>query len=151
MCIAVHHHPALRHQRVEYQGIAQVGGGGPQLQIDDLLEHGRSVHMQFLLPAHQVHGTDQALQTEVVVAVEVTDENVADAEEVDAGRTQTFLGAFATIHEVQGLVNVDELRRGITSTGGQGGTRAQGHHLKSSVAHLRNEKPPPWYERRMGV
>ncbi len=61
----------------------------------------RAMNVKFLLPPHEVHGTDQTHQAQVVIAMHVADEDVADPLEVDAAPTHAFLCAFTTIDQVQ--------------------------------------------------
>ena len=125
------------------QGIPQVGSGSAELEIDDGFQFRWAVDVQWRLPAHQVHGTDQAQQTEVMIAVQVADEDVTDPLEVEAHGAQPFLRAFTTIDQVVVVVDVHQLRCGKTASCGKRRTRAQRGDGEQAGVHLLVTKKAP--------
>jgi hypothetical protein len=85
--------------------------GNAQLLFGRLLQIGMGVNMQWLVPAQQVHGAEQALKAKVVIAMKMGDENMTDALKPDRSPTQFDLSAFTTIDH-QSIVPVLNYLRG---------------------------------------
>jgi hypothetical protein len=68
-----------------------------QLRGDDLVQAAVTVEVQIRRTALQVHGKDQAHQTQVMIAVQVTDKDVIDAVVRCAKTHELHLRGFTTV------------------------------------------------------
>lgn len=87
-----------------------------------------------MFPAQQVHGSDQAHQSEIVVAMEMGNKNMIDLLQADLLPSQLYLGSFSTIEKEQLPVYRHQLRTRITMCEGYGSPAAKYAYSKSHTA-----------------
>src|SRR5690348_8271430 len=86
---------------VKVKPVIQYGVRMFQLSDNDLVETAMRIKMQIGVAMVQMHRVQQSHQAKIMIAVEVTDEDMTDAMKADVGLLQLKLGALATVdHEV---------------------------------------------------
>src|SRR5690606_18276641 len=86
-----------------------------KMQVDDFLQTGRSVHMQFILAPHEVHGRNQPNQAQVMVTMQMADKDMFNAIALDTVLNQLYLCTLAAIHQVKLFVDINELCSRVTT------------------------------------
>lgn len=66
---------------------------------DDFIQTRVTVQVEDSFPSLQVHGKEQAHQTEVVIAMQVADEDVPDPMNVNTLIRQLDLGSFTAVNQ----------------------------------------------------
>lgn len=87
----------------------------PQLCRDDLIEAGVAVEVEVVGSSQQVHGEDQAHETEVMIAMQVADENVIDAVQVRLETHELHLRSFPAVNQKMPVLDLYKLCGGKPS------------------------------------
>lgn len=92
-------HDAGRGDFVNVQRVRQVASGGCQRGFEEAADAGRAVEVDGGVAAHHAATGEQAGQAKDVVAVQVGDEDAADAPRADGGVQDGVLRRFAAVKE----------------------------------------------------
>jgi hypothetical protein len=109
----------------EVDGIAYVVAREVEGGLDDLPGALGSYDGDGLRATAEVHGGEEAGEAEEVVAVEVRDEDGAEALELEVVLAYAVLGAFGAVQQHLESVDVDDLGAATAAPGGQGGARTE--------------------------
>lgn len=66
-----------------------------------------TMDVNFVCPSQQMHGEEQTHQTEVMITMQVTDEDVADSMKIGLIFHQLYLRTFATIDQEIAVFNLN--------------------------------------------
>lgn len=84
---------------------------------DNLIQAPKAVNVQIGFTPEQVHGKNQSHQSEVVIAMQVTDENVIDLLLAELVPPQLVLTSFAAVDQQSVVMQGQVLRGGESSIG----------------------------------
>lgn len=85
---------------------------------DYLIQATVTIYVQVAGSALQVQGKDEAHQSEVVITVQMTNEDVIDSMKVCLHAHELHLSTFATINQERSTLNLDELSSWMSSVSG---------------------------------
>lgn len=95
-----------RRELMKMKPVVQYGVRMFQLGDNDLVETPMRIKMQIGVAMVQVHRVQQSHQAQVMVAVKVTNEDIANAMKADVGLLQLKLRALATVDHEVAVLNV---------------------------------------------
>ena len=96
-------------ERMKDQGINQGCTGSLELEIDDLLQHWRTIQMQLIFPPEKMKGIQQPDEAEEMIPVKMADEDLPDALEMNVKPPYLQLGSFRTVDQKQTLIHVEQM------------------------------------------
>ena len=114
-------------------------------EVEQLAHLLRSVDVQFGSSPQQVHRAYQSRQSENVVAMIVTDEDVTDVHHREPHQLHPRLSPFAAIEHEVFATHIQYLRSRLVASGGL--CRAATQYVQFKWFHVccSKEKPPPLY------
>jgi len=110
-----------------------------ELGGDDLVQAFETVQVQIVGAAIQVHGEQQSHQPQIMIAMQVRDEDVADAVQVGLNFHQLHLRALATVDQKVSALDFDELRRWVATIGRHRTAGTEYGNFKRQVVFVLNE------------
>ena len=104
-----------------------------EMQVQDLFESGRSIHVQRPRSPQQIERGDQPGQAKIVVPVKVRDTNVINAHHANALGSQCNLCPLPTIKQKLFFVDVDDLCCWVSARQRERSTASQNMDLEAQA------------------
>ena len=91
----------------------------PEVRGNNFIQSAVTVKVQVISPALKVHREDQAHEPQIMIAVQVTDENMVDTMKVYLEMHELHLHTFTAVDQEVLILNFHELRRRESPIGRQ--------------------------------
>ena len=102
-----------------------------KLSRENVIEARKAEYVEVVCAPEQVHGKDQAHQSQVVVAMQMGNKYMADAVKIFLVAQQLHLSAFTAVDEEVPVLNFQELRGRKSPVSRQCATRAENGYVKA--------------------